>query len=314
MRPFLVCNPGSRNRKSRRIIETYKQLLDARGVDYGWAFTQDLEHAADLAAGAAASGYQAIVAVGGDGTINRVINGLLRDGIPHQARALGVLYAGTSPDFCRHYGIPLNPEAAVDAFLAGQARTIDVCRICMANGKGMQVTAYFASSANIGLGPRIAAGANRYRKLLGDFSGTLLATLVAILQGHQDAMNLTTDSGQVKLERVWNITVGKNPHLASGLRLDEAVAPRDGSMYLFAVHNAGPSYLLSLLPKAYNGSISGEQGFLLDNLTRVEVTPDNPAVRAELDGDPAGSGPFHIEVVKDALRLISTACPEQGHP
>ncbi len=302
MRPFLVCNPGSRNRRSRTVIDLYRRLLEERGISYGWAFTNELDHAADLAAGAAGDGFDPVVAVGGDGTINRVVNGLLRNESP--SAVLGVLYSGTSPDFCRHYGIPVIPESAVETLLEKEPGAIDICRITMRDGNGGEEIAYFASSANIGIGPLIASGANRYRRFLGDFGGTLLAAVLAILRGDQGTMIL---DGKTTCERVWNITVGKNPHLASGLRLDGEIAPEDGAMYLFAVHGVGRIRFLSLLPRAYSGNITGDKRFLLNSVKMAEITPNDPAVQAEFDGDPAGFGPFRIDVIPDALRLIGAS-------
>jgi diacylglycerol kinase family enzyme len=116
-----------------------------------------------------------------------------------------------------------------------------------------------------------------------------------------------TLDGNRQIERVWNITVGKNPLLASGLRLDGEIVPGNGDMYLFAVHGLGRMGLLSVLPSAYSGRIAGDNRFLLGHVKKIEITPSGCTVRAEFDGDPAGLGPFRIEAVPRALRLIGAA-------
>ncbi|MHC4607665.1 MAG: diacylglycerol/lipid kinase family protein, partial [Planctomycetota bacterium] len=103
MRYHLVCNPGSAGGRGRRTLEVYRRLLARRGADFTWRTTADLDDASRLAR--EANGADAVVAVGGDGTINRVLSGLVG-----RRASLGVLYSGTSPDFCRFHGLPTDPE------------------------------------------------------------------------------------------------------------------------------------------------------------------------------------------------------------
>jgi diacylglycerol kinase family enzyme len=301
---YLVINPGSRHGHGRATAARYLSLLtsDTGAVDCG--YTRNLDDAAILARRALDAGYDPVVAVGGDGTINRVLGAFLDAG-PRGARArLGILYSGTSPDFCRFHGIPTDPAAAVAVLRRGDARAIDVCRISHRDAAGQPRVDHFASSANIGLGAGIAAGANRLRPRLGDFLGTLVAAAVTIAGRGPQRMRVVIDGRELALAPALNITVGKNPHLAGGLKLDAEIADDDGRLFVFAICGIGRGQLLWALPRIYTGAIVRDPRFLLRRATSVRIEPIDGAIRTEFDGDPAGWCPAEIGVLPKAVRLI----------
>jgi diacylglycerol kinase family enzyme len=313
-RCFLVINPGSRSGQSRRIAEVYKTLLadmSSRGgrVEFDCGYTGELEDARRLARGAIDAGYDTIVAVGGDGTINRVLSALVERGSVARGPAmrrtrLGILYSGTSPDFCRFHGIPIDPAVAVQALRTGVSRPIDICRIEHRGASGETRVDFFASSANIGLGAGIAAGANRLRPRLGDFLGTLAASVQTIARRGPQRVRLMIDGRETAIPPALNISVGKNPHLASGLKLDMDIAPDDGALFVFAVCGIRRGELLRLLPRIYDGSIARDPRFVLRRASAVRIEPLDGGWRTEFDGDPAGWCPAEISVLGGAVRLI----------
>jgi diacylglycerol kinase family enzyme len=316
-RCFLVINPGSRHGHSRAIAERYLALLaegtraEASGgragtIDHG--YTRCLDDAGTLTRRALAEGYETIVAVGGDGTINRVVSALVEAG-PLSARArLGVLYSGTSPDFCRFHGIPTDPAAAAGVLLDGNARPIDVCRIEHRDAASQPRVDHYASSANIGLGAGIAARANRMRPRLGDFLGTLLASVITIARTGPRRVRLVVDGEELDVAPALNITVGKNPHLAGGLKLDVEVVPGDGQMFVFTLCGIDRAQLLYALPRIYSGRIARDPRFILRRARTVLVEPLEGTLRTEFDGDPAGWCPAEISVLPGAVRLIGARC------
>ena len=274
-------------------------MLAQRGADFDFAATRNLPDAERLAREATDGGYDAVVAVGGDGTINRVLNGLVGGRC-----AMGVLYSGTSPDFCRFHGLPTEPAAAVSALLEGEAQPVDVCRMRHLGADGRPRVSHFASSANFGLGAGIARRANRYRAYLGDLLGTMLATIVTVATTRLGAMELAIDGRRLRIDRVMNVTVGKNPHLASGLKLDVDVSRDDGRLFVFAAGGVRKLSFLLSLPKVYTGRIAADERFELRWARSVSVRPAVRKVEAEMDGDPAGLCPVEIDVLPGAIRLI----------
>ena len=307
-RCYLVINPGSHHGRSRETAALYRALLAAdagtgpAAVDCG--YTRTLEDAGTLTRRALAAGYDTIVAVGGDGTINRVVNAMLEPEVEPRGARLGILYSGTSPDFCRFHGIPTDPAAAVRVLRTGVAHAIDVCRITHRDAAGQVRVDHFASSANIGLGAGIAGRANRMRPRLGDFLGTLLASMVTIARRGPQRVRLVVDGEELAIAPALNISVGKNPYLASGLKLDAHVSADDGRLFVFAICGIGRAELLAALPRIYSGSITRDPRFVLRRASVVNVEPLEGELATEFDGDPAGFCPAEIRVLPGALHLI----------
>jgi len=304
---FLVINPGSGNGRSRQLADHYRKLLLANEQNVDSAETTELSDAAFLTKQAISSGYKTIVAIGGDGTISQVINGFMTSPQMESPPVLAVLYSGTSPDFCRFHGLATNPQDAVNQLLIGRSRPIDIGRIRSTNVEGKAETSYFGCSANIGLGAGIASRANRLRKYLGDKAGTFLATIatIAACPGHRFRLRL--DDEVLDLPQVINITVGKNPFLAGGLKLSIDIAPDDGSLFVFALTGIGRIGLLSAIHQIYSGSIAGDPRFLLRRAKRVGLETIDSAVQSEQDGDPAGWCPVEIEIVPRAIELLGVS-------
>lgn len=308
MHPFLVINPGSRNRKSASIAADYRRALTAAGVNHEAEYTRSLPDAERIARTALRAGFDPILAVGGDGTINRVIQGFFApDGAVADAR-LGILYSGTSPDFCRYHGIPTDAAQAVSALLSGTVRRIDIGRVQHRDAGGELCTAYFASSVNIGLGAGIAARANRYRRRLGDGLGTLVATLMTIAAHRNRTLQMEVGRDGTReshtLGRALNVTIGKNPHLAGGLKLGLEIAPDDGELFVLPIYGMGRLALTKALPSFYSGASARPGRFPVMRAETVTIAAPGDALQIEFDGDPAGFCPVEISILPRAIKLL----------
>ena len=292
-------NPGSRSGRGRRLWALLEARLRAAGADLRCAYTGEPGDAFKLAY--AAADCDAVVAVGGDGTINGVLDGLLQSG--KAGRRMGVVYAGTSPDFCRFNGIPTEPEAAVRALLAGRSSPRDAARITYRDYAGNKKTSHFACSCNIGLGAAVARQSNRTRRYLGDACGTGLAVLRALAVKKPADLELELDGVKVTLPAADNLTVAKNPHIASGLKLKLDLAPDDGRLWALGVHGKSRAGLLALVPGFYSGNVSSDPSIFLRSCRKINISAAE-AREVEFDGDPRGLLPAEIELLPKAYELI----------
>ena len=298
----LIMNPGSRSGKSRRLWDAWESGLRRAGVAFDRAITVSTGDAFRISRDS--RDVDAVVAVGGDGTINEVLDGLVQSGCPR--RRMGVLYSGTSPDFCRFHSIPTEPEAALARLVEGRARPVDVVRIAYAEADGARRVAHFGCSCNVGLGAAVARFANRWRKALGDGLGTGLAVVRAIVRSVPVDLELDVDGERLSLPRVNNLSILKNPYLASGLRLNVDLRPDDGRLMLAAVHGKSPMGLCALLPGFYSGRAAASDAVLMKPCSRVNVRASGP-VEIEFDGDPRGLLPAEMRILPRALDLIGAS-------
>ncbi len=129
-RTFIVANPTSGRGTGARMIPVIERLMSLHQLDYSLARTDRPWQAADLARQAASQGYDTVIAAGGDGTINEVLNGLIQAQEAGMGKpALGVFSVGRGNDFAYSMGIPLSLEESVQALQQGKTRPVDVGRL-----------------------------------------------------------------------------------------------------------------------------------------------------------------------------------------
>ena len=230
------------------------------------------------------SGYDAVVACGGDGTINAVARGVLEN--RDMSLKFGVLYTGTSPDFCFEHGIPIDAESAIAVLREGAVREIPVLT---ANNVP------FLCSLNLGMGAAVAKSANRLRPKFGDFLGTFWAVLREVMRGKRYHVNVNGE----EFRGVAHALVTRISRIAGGLKI---ALPQlaDDEYALWLVRDVSRAGCLRLLFNMYRGKSCGEFHVLRG---RTELSSPTP-VALEYDGDPHGSLPVSVALTERRLRLI----------
>ncbi len=303
MKYFLIYNPTSRQGKSKRDFNKINSILKYRCIDFDYVLTSKKDEAIDLSRRAKRVEYDVIVAVGGDGTICEVITGLMSKP-ENERQKLGVLHIGTSPDFNRYHNLPIKLEESIDVLLGGKSRKVDIGKITYKNILRKNCVSYFGSSVNIGLGPSIASKSNgRYREYFGDFLGTLGSTLVSLVEFDPINLKLIVDGKREELKDVFNLTIGKDPYLASGMRVPLKIKENSGSMYMLSIQGKHKLSLLSNLWRLYYGNILDYNGSKFRDCREVEVS-GNKNEKLEFDGDFRGYLPAKIRVLPKSLEIL----------
>jgi YegS/Rv2252/BmrU family lipid kinase len=304
MKYHLIYNPTARSGRSRKDFDLIIKILREKKVDFDYTLTAKKDEAISLAQNITNDKSPVVVAVGGDGTMCEVITGLMRQPKDRQP-VLGVLHIGTSPDFPRYHGIPTQAAAAAEFLLKAKPAEIDVGRVTYLDlSKKNQETSYFGCNVNVGLGPCIASKyGNRYRALLGDFSGTLLATLVSLAQHKRSKVVIETEAGRQELDDLINLTVGKDPFLASGMRIPVEINPDDGKLFYLALQSRSKIKLLGQLWRIYNGNILDFPGASFGRCKKMTIS-SNDLSSVEFDGDVRGNLPATIEIMPKAIRVL----------
>lgn len=310
MRCCVIANSQARNGRTQASLDLLRRELERQRIRAEFRQCTRLEEAGAWSREANLAGFEAIVAVGGDGTINRVLNGFFdAQGRRVGAARMGVIHIGTSPDFCRSHGIPTAIEPAVVAIAEGLTRRIAVGRIeyepagRRASGPS---SACFGCCANIGLGAALARLANRgIRKYAGDFAGTLISLLRVLLRYRPQTLALTLDGRERTLAGVFNVSVGKTFYVASGLKVRHSLGEQDRRLYVLSLRNLSWMSLGPVLVAVYRGRpIRSSRCLSLEYASAVTLNAPGQATEVEYDGDPAGECPCRIETAPDLLDLI----------
>lgn len=140
---LIIANPAAGANRASKIIPLVEEILKKKGIDYVIEITRCKGDEIDIAGKGVKNGFNLIVALGGDGTVNQVVNGIMGSGV-----TLGIIPAGTGSDLVKTLNMPVKIEDAVDVLLNGKERLIDIGEI---KGKTWGESRYFINIAGIGI-------------------------------------------------------------------------------------------------------------------------------------------------------------------
>ena len=251
----------------------------------------------ELAKRAVEQGASLLVAVGGDGTVNEVVQGLAgRDGAE-----LAVIPRGTGWDFARTYRIPRRLEDAVAVARDGRTRAIDLGRARYRDWEGSEAESYFANVASAGMSGAIAKRANETSKAFGGKISYAWATLTVFARWRNDEVRVTVD-GEARTGRMHDVVVANGRFFGGGMMICPDAEPDDGLFDVLLIGDLTKRDLLPTLPKTYRGRHLPHPKAELLRGAVVEVDAPEP-LPVELDGEQPGTTPIRLEVVPEALRL-----------
>ena len=243
-----------------------------------------------------AGGATLVVAVGGDGTVNEVANGLAGT-----EAELAILPRGTGTDFVRTFGIPRDFEAAVQVAGAGNVRTIDLGRATYRTWAGGEGESYFANVASAGMSGAIAKRTNETSKVLGGKLSYLWATFAVFSRWQADEVRVSVD-GEIRDGRMHDVVVANGRYFGGGIMICPEAEPDDGRFDVLLIGDLTKRDLVLTMHKTYKGRHLPHPKAEL--LRGAVVGVDAPqALPVELDGEQPGTTPVRFEVVPRALRL-----------
>jgi len=294
---FLV-NPASSNGSTGRRWPELARRAAAAGLEGATLFSERQGHLAELAREAALDGAELLVVVGGDGSVNEVVNGLA--GLGRQPE-VAVVPRGTGWDFSRTFGIPRKIDDAVQIALQGDVRTIDLGRASYRAWDGSDATAWFANVASAGMSGAIAKRANETTKALGGKASYLWATF-AVFSGWEATEIEVAVDGERRAGPMFDVVIANGRFFGGGLEICPEAEPDDGLFDVLTIGDVTKRDLVQTMPKMYRGTHLPHPKAELLRGSSVTVTSETP-LPIELDGEQPGTTPVTFEVTAGALRL-----------
>jgi len=295
----LVCNTKAGNGGVGRCLPEVERLLTERELEYEVVRTQGRGHATLLTREALERDRRLIVAVGGDGTIHEVVNGLIADdkAVNPETR-LGVVGAGTGCDFIKTFGIPSSPSHAVVHLDGHESFPIDIGKITFSEN-GQEVVRYFANVAEAGLGARVVERAARLPRFLGPTVYFFAFwTTVARHRPAQVQVDLMTRTYKGPMN---NLVIANGQFFGGGMKIAPKAAPTDGVLD-FQIEHASKREAIAVMPKVYKGQHVPHPDILEAKRVQASIESDPPLL-IEADGEVLGFTPARFEVLRDAIHL-----------
>jgi diacylglycerol kinase (ATP) len=297
---FFIVNP--RAGLGLRRFSTIAGKLRKAGVPYSAAATLGPGDATALARLARHGGFGAIVCVGGDGTLNEVVNGLAtEDGGIEPGTVLGIIPNGTATDFAKGAGIPLSQDAALQHLLAGEQMEVDVGRIRFADGR----VRLFLNAVGAGFDAEVAGRAQEVRGAISSIPAHLVgfASALAAYQNKHIAITFGGEDNEPARFLANTIVAANGPSYAGVLRLAPAARLDDGLLDVVVVGDLDRIELLVNLPRVFAGTHLGHEKVAIYQVPSLMLESDEEAL-VHADGDVVGHLPARVDVLPRALRLI----------
>lgn len=295
----LICNSRSGNGGVGKALPEVEKNLKLRGLPYEVFHTQSAGHATQLAREALERGSRFLVAVGGDGTVHEVVNGMIEnDKAVNPDAVLGVVAAGSACDFIKTFGIPAMPAHAVSHLDGDGAFSIDIGKMTFMKD-GVETVRYFPNIAEVGMGAATVGKAARMPRWFGP---TIYFFAFWLTLFKHKAANVVVDLVDKKYEGPMNnMVIANGQFFGGGMKIAPKAAPTDGLLDI-QVEHAKKRESVALMPKVYKGKHVPHPDILEAKRVRCSITSERP-LPVEADGELLGETPASFEVLKDIIRL-----------
>jgi YegS/Rv2252/BmrU family lipid kinase len=296
----LILNPIANHGRSLQIAADLRPLMAEHNAD--WSGTDYPGHAVELARQAGEQGYGLVVAVGGDGTVHEVINGLMQ--VPEKGRpALGIVPLGSGNDFAHILGIPEDPAQALQSAIAGQPHALDVGLVRDQHGR----LEYFNNTLGIGFDAVVTIRTRKITRIHG-FMMYFVAVIQTIILNFTP-MNLHVETDQETWEMSsLMLTLGNGPREGGGFLVTPEAKFDDGLLHYATIRKISRLMMFRLIPEVMNGTHGRFKPVRMGTCRKMNVACDQP-LYVHCDGEIyAGFGTdirqLAIEIIPNAIRFL----------
>jgi diacylglycerol kinase (ATP) len=301
----IIVNPTSGRGKGEQNYPIIDAELRKLGLEYEMCRTESPGHAIQLAQEAAQDGFDVVVAAGGDGTLNEVLNGLMLFGNPEGKHpALGVIPIGRGNDFSYGIDVPNDIQAVCKLLASGECRPIDVGLV---KGGDYPEGRYFGNGVGIGFDAVVGFEALKLKRLSG-FPSYIVAALKTILL-YFKAPNVQIEmNGQTHTQPALMVSVMNGRRLGGGFMMAPDGSMEDGLLNLCIVDQVSRLGILALLPRFMMGTQAGHPAITTDRMDSIKVTAIDGALPAHADGETLSTAGqvLEIRILPKALQVIGT--------
>jgi diacylglycerol kinase (ATP) len=296
----VIVNPVAGASSTRRKWPQINQLLKHIGLSFDYQYTEGTGHATELARTAASNGYRYIVAVGGDGTVNEVANGILSS-TNAKSTSLGVISTGTGSDFVRSLGIPRHYLHACSSLVSQRYSVIDV-GVVQYHRLGKTQQRFFVNGAGMGFDAAVVAATERLPKYFGGTVPYVLG-LLRTLFGYRNKSVVLRVGDRVQTARTLSVVVANGSYFGGGMHVVPSAVPTDHLLDVMVIGDMGKFELLKSFPKVYKGTHITLPKVSTERATKI-VIESQDKVLVHADGELLGEGPASFWLVPAALSVI----------
>ncbi|HHH27004.1 MAG TPA: diacylglycerol kinase family lipid kinase [Polyangiaceae bacterium] len=314
MNPLVILNPSSQKGKTGELAPELVRVIERYLGPVDRADTEAPRHAIEIAKQAAEDGRPSVIAVGGDGTIHEVVNGLMQARDADDRRRLpklGVVGQGTGGDFRKSLGLDHRLDKYCTAIAGKRTKTIDVGRCRYRNKAGEDVDGFFINILSVGMGGLVDEYVHRAKGRLGGTIAYFNASVKALLKSEVGILDSRiTSGGDVREEEIHTrqIAICNGRFFGGGMEVAPMAELDDGRFHVVSLGAATKAQFALGSLAIYSGKHVDKPEVEVFACERIELEIRNDSIRdifpLDVDGEPLGTLPLTIEVVPSALDVF----------
>ena len=298
-----IVNPNAGNGKGEKDWNRISSLFEKNNIPIVPVITGKKGDATLITRDKIGEGYRKIISVGGDGTLNEIVNGIFtQDHCPTTEIFLGLIPVGTGNDWGRMFGIPLVYEGSINVIREKRHMLHDIGVITYYNGKE-KGTRYFLNIAGLGFESIVVKKTNAQKDKGRSNKAIYFMNLLSSLISYKNTRVEITLEGETSSSTIFSINVGNGRYCGGGMRQTPEAMPDDGLLDVTVIKGMGRIEIIRNLKMLYDGTILSHpkvDAYRSDNL---KVTSES-LVYAEADGESLGHTPVEFSIIPASLNII----------
>jgi YegS/Rv2252/BmrU family lipid kinase len=306
---MVIVNPNAGSGKGEKDWRRISQILAAGQISFVHVFTESQKHAIRLTRESISDGYRKFIVVGGDGTMNEVVNGIFtQDMCPSADITLALITVGTGNDWGRMFGIPRSYVEAVKIICNQKVRLQDAGMVEYFHGTTRE-RRYFLNIAGLGFDAVVVKRTNLQKEQGRKGRALYFINLLRCLLLYRHTFTEVEIDGRKISQDVFTISIGIGRYSGGGMMQTPRAMPDDGLFDITIVKKIRKGDILLSLKKLYDGSILEHpkiEGFT----GKVILIDSDPLIHLEADGESLGHSPIRLEIIPKSIKIVYGHYPQ----
>ena len=296
----LIVNPTAGAGRTAKKWPYIKALLKNTGLRFEHDITEAPGHAIELAKSAVNKGYKLVVSVGGDGTINEIVNGIYATGDMKDVE-LGIIGTGTGCDYIRTIGVSKYYQESCHHLMNPMKKSVDLGLVEF-TANGQPAKRIFANFAGLGFDAEVVKATTRKFKNFGGKPAYLMGLLSTFATYKNRNIHITMN-GQSEDRKVCTIVMSNGKYGGGSMLLAPDADPSDGLFDVIIIGDVTKPDLLRSLPRIYKGTHLTHPKVTVRRTDLITISSDEP-MAIQADGDLVGEAPARFTVLPSALNIL----------
>lgn len=309
---LIVVNVFAASKKAGELWRRAESMLKYKGISYECRYTGDSGNACRIAQDASRDGYRKFVAVGGDGTVHDVLNGIMAfvDSPEHTVRLedfyLSVLPMGSGNDWVKSLGIPKDVKGIVELMADGSFGKQDVVKVSILDEVGdIRSVSYMANVGGVGIDADVCRIVNVNKKM--GMKGKILyvkALIQCLMNRVPVVARVVCDGVEVFNGRYFSIAFGVGQYSGGGMRQTAGAVMDDGYLDMTLIPELGALKIAKEAPKLFTGSFTKIKELVVSRSKSIVVIPEGGHPYVEVDGEVIGTAPVCMEIMGSQINVL----------